>query len=55
MLDINKRAEIMALREEASVAGDLVQVAVCDQALDGVAWAIAECQRVIQATQAQED
>lgn len=44
---------IEALRAEASTAGDLDQVAVCDRALSGDRDAMAECQRVINTAAAQ--
>ena len=40
-------ADIRALRDEAGQAGDLEQVEICTQALDGSEDAWAECERVI--------
>ena len=38
---------IATLRQEAAVAGDLAQVAICDRALAGSRRAQAECARAI--------
>lgn len=46
--------EIESLSTEAASAGDLDQVAICEQALAGDEDAIAECARVIAAARAQE-
>lgn len=47
--------QLRALRTEASQAGDLAQVTLCDRALDGDTAALVECARVIADAQAQED
>lgn len=39
--------QVTALRSEASAAGDLEQVAVCDRALDGDAGALLSCASVL--------
>lgn len=40
-------SDLLAIRQEAAVAGDLAQVAICDRALNGSARARRECARVI--------
>jgi hypothetical protein len=46
-------SDIQALRSEAVQAGDEVQISVCNKALRGVRWAVAECQRVVDYARAQ--
>lgn len=46
---------IAALRAEAESAGDMVQVAICDRALDGDDAAIVECVRAIAEAAARVD
>lgn len=46
-------AQIETLSAEAGEAGDLEQVTLCQQALEGDAGARAKCERVIRAAQAQ--
>lgn len=48
------RREIRAMRDEAAEHNDLAQVAICDRALEGDEAAMAECERVQRAAQAQE-
>lgn len=45
--------QIETLRDEASEAGDLAQMAICTRALAGDAAARRECERVIRAARAQ--
>lgn len=40
-------SDIATLRQEAAVAGDLAQVAICDRAEKGSKRALRECARVI--------
>lgn len=40
-------SQILSLRDEASAAGDVAQVALCDLAVNGDPEARIECERVI--------
>lgn len=40
-------AQLHALRAEAAIAGDTVQVRICDRALQGSVRALRECRRVL--------
>ena len=48
-------SDIRQLRDEASQAGDVAQVAICNRALIGVEAAIGECVRVINEAEAMDD
>lgn len=53
MTSTTTTSDIQALRSEAVQAGDEVQISVCNKALRGVRWAVAECQRVVDYARAQ--
>lgn len=47
--------QLAALRDEAATAGDLEQVAICNQAINGHQESIAICVEVISNREAMED
>lgn len=55
MTETEMRDRVAALSDEASSAGDLAMVAICERALAGDSEALAECERVMAAAAAMLD